>query len=305
MTDLARLDVASVRLFLAGRFPNLSQVAALDGGAWSQAFSFQRDGRDLVVRFGRYGDHYAKDRVAGSWRRAHLPAPEVVEIGGALDGTFAVSTRVVGGPIEALDEKDWLRVLPSVFEALSAMRDITAPGTGFGSWTEDGATPCLSWREWLLTTAAGRPESRIRGWQDQLRAVPGAQARFDAGHAHLAALVDECPELRNVVHTDLTAGNTFVEGGHLTGILDWGNSIVGDPLYDIAHLTFWAPWHRGTRGLDLRSMARDFFHDDRFDERLRCYEVHIGLDAQQYSAFTSRWDELESTAARTLELAKR
>ena len=38
--------------------------------------------------------------------------------------------------------------------------------------------------------------------------------------------------------------------------------------------------------------------------RLRCYELHIGLDAQAYNAFTQRWDELERSGERTLQVAQ-
>jgi hypothetical protein len=34
-------------------------------------------------------------------------------------------------------------------------------------------------------------------------------------------------------------------------------------------------------------------------ERVRCCELHIGLDAQAYNAFTRRWGELERSGART------
>jgi hypothetical protein len=42
----------------------------------------------------------------------------------------------------------------------------------------------------------------------------------------------------------------------------------------------------------------------RFEERLRACLVHLGLDAQAYNAFTSRWDELGRSGERTLELGR-
>ncbi len=39
-------------------------------------------------------------------------------------------------------------------------------------------------------------------------------------------------------------------------------------------------------------------------QRLRCYEVHIGLGAQAYNAFKGRWAELAACAAHTLAIAR-
>jgi hypothetical protein len=57
---------------------------------------------------------------------------------------------------------------------------------------------------------------------------------------------------------------------------------------------------------DVRGLARAHFGDDAgFDERLTCYETHIGLDAQRYQALMGRRTDLEASAARTLEVSLR
>jgi hypothetical protein len=63
------------------------------------------------------------------------------------------------------------------------------------------------------------------------------------------------------------------------------------------------------RSLDIVAMAREHYGSiglevPRFEERLRACLVHLGLDAQAYNAFTSRWDELGRSGERTLELGR-
>ena len=41
-----------------------------------------------------------------------------------------------------------------------------------------------------------------------------------------------------------------------------------------------------------------------FELRLRCYEVHIGLESQVYNSFKERWDFVGEVATRTLHIAK-
>ena len=84
--------------------------------------------------------------------------------------------------------------------------------------------------------------------------------------------------------------------------------MYGDFPYDLARLDFWAPWYPAMEGVDVLAEAEEYFRSvgvavPGFAERVRCCEVHIGLDAQAYNAFTQRWGELERSGMRTLEVA--
>jgi hypothetical protein len=46
-------SVNEIGLFLVERFGPVGEVALLQGGAWSSAYSFWADGRELVLRVGR------------------------------------------------------------------------------------------------------------------------------------------------------------------------------------------------------------------------------------------------------------
>ena len=83
-------------------------------------------------------------------------------------------------------------------------------------------------------------------------------------------------------------------------------SVWGDFLYEAAWFTFWAPWHPGLAAIDFRTVIRGHYRATgvevpRFGERLRCYELHIGLTHLAYCAFAGReWeDDLWAVARRT------
>jgi hypothetical protein len=60
--------------FLAGRYAGRAHdVSELGGGDWSRAFAFRLGGRDLVARFGAYGEDFAKDRQSMAFARPDLP----------------------------------------------------------------------------------------------------------------------------------------------------------------------------------------------------------------------------------------
>ncbi len=293
----------AVETLLAGRFEGVTDLVALPGGEWSRAFAFRAAGRDLVIRIGSTVEDYEKDRVAASWRRDGLPVPAIVEIGEAGGAPYAISERIHGTFIEGLDRPGWRSVLPDLFDALAAMREIELPGTGYGRWIPNGSAPHASWREWLLAIADEPLDPRIRGWREALASRPGARERFDECFAALTDAAPTGPERRRLIHADLTARNVFVLDGRISGVLDWANSLVGDPVYDIAWLLFWAPWHPGIDPGDIRHLARARFGDDDLDARVRCYGLHVGLDAQLYTAFKGRSEELDRAAERTLQVA--
>ncbi len=296
------LDLTSAESYLRRRF-EADDVKVLGGGTWSQAFAITVKGQRLVVRFGGDRAEYAKDQLAGTWSNRALPVPEVLEIGEALDRCYAVSRHVDGRPLDELDAAGWQRTLPALFDALTALRGVRLPGTGYGPFDDHGDAPAPTWSGWLQDVLQGAGEGRLSGWRDALGAVPGAMVRYEAGVERFKAVMAVCPEVRLVAHTDLGAGNTLTAGGRITGIIDWGNAVAGDPLYDVAHLTFWAPWHHGCPEDLLRRRGAEVLGHADFAERVRAYELHISLEAQRFNAAMGRVHLLDEVFERAEQLA--
>ena len=68
-----------------------------------------------------------------------------------------------------------------------------------------------------------RPRSRARA-----RSRPGTQ---NWRHSSIA-----CRTTRHVIHGDLLNRNILVDGERINAVLDWGNALYGDHLYDAAWL---------------------------------------------------------------------
>jgi aminoglycoside phosphotransferase (APT) family kinase protein len=290
--------------FLAERYPGRARdVAELGGGDWSRAFSFGLDGRDLVARFGQYGEDFARDQQAMALSGPDLPVPPVLETGSALGGAYAISERRFGVFLETLDAPRWRRLLPALLGGLDALRDAPALGAG-------GLAAAGSWRGQLKAELEDRPGQRVSGWRAVLARSGELDALFTAGEGAVMGLLDACPEIRHVLHRDLLNRNVLVaaDGSRLTAVFDWGCYSLGDFLYEVAWFTFWAPWHAGLAAIDVRSAIRGHYQAagldvPRFDQRLRCYELHIGLTHLAYSAFTGDpGRHLPGIARRTREI---
>ena len=155
-------DCTQVQAFLTSHFDLASShVVRIGAGAWSQCFGFRRGDQELVIRFGQHVDDFRKDQRASSYRSPDLPIPDVLAIGQAVDGYYAISTRVHGVPLERLGAAQWQSIVPSLAAALEAMRlaDVSAT-VGFGGWGDAGDAPHARWSGHLLTVGDDSPDRR-------------------------------------------------------------------------------------------------------------------------------------------------
>ncbi len=311
------VDRHAAARFLAQRYgqSTAESVAELGGGDWSRAFSFRFDNRDLVVRFGRHIEDFTKDQKAMAFARSDLPVPTVLAVGKATPGIFyAISERHFGVFLETLDERGWRSLLPALLRALDALRKVPPPGgSGSADWASEGVSSApLTWRQWLVASLEDRPGERVSGWRAKLKEAPTINDVFVSAERTLRSLLGACPEVRHVLHRDLLNRNVLVANDalRLEAVFDWGCSMAGDFLYEVAWLTFWAPWHPALEAVDFRRVIQDHYETiglrvENFDQRLACYELHIGLEHIAYAAFTGREDHQHAIARRTLQILER
>ena len=121
-------------------------------------------------------------------------------------------------------------------------------------------------------------------------------------------LVECCPEERNLIHADLLNRNVLTSSGNITAVLDWGSSIYGDALYDVAWFTFYEPWYPHSQELHVAQRLLDDFKADpntntvHLEARLKCYQLDIGIGSIAYNAFKKDWKHAQEAANYTLKL---
>jgi hygromycin-B 4-O-kinase len=303
------VTVSQAQAFLASYLDTEpSEVALIGEGAWSRCFGFRRGDEELAIRFGNYGDDFRKDQLAAAYATPDLPIPQVLDVGQAFDGYFAISRRAHGVPLESLSAAQWLAIVPSVVSALEAMRTTDLSATsGFGGWGAEGRAPTANWSSHLLAVGEDAPDRRTHGWRERLSASPSGAAAFTWGFERLKNVVnDSIP--RCLTHGDLINRNVLVNDDRISAVFDWGCSLYGDHLYDLAWFEFWAPWLPRLNMQHLRSELErrwrevGYAPEDKAARLLACY-LHIGLDHLAYNAYLGDWSTLAATAERMRTLA--
>ena len=294
---VALLDLAR-RLVRATFGVRATEPHLLAGGAWSQAFELTIDSAEVVLRVGRHGTDFAKDELVARLAGPELPVPAILQTG-VFDGWhYAISSRAHGVGIDDLPAADVALVVPSLLTALDEIGRIDLVGTvGYGIWSPDGRAPYSSWVDALL--AIGTETARVPGWRAALAGSEIGLGPVEAGLAAIAALAPYLPDERRMIHGDLLSRNVLAADGKVTAVLDWGNAMYGDSLYDAAWLIYWWPWYPQWSAIDITTELSAHWTASgqlpaHVSERLHAYLIHIGLDAIAYCAFRGRWDEVRS-----------
>jgi len=95
-----------------------------------------------------------------------------------------------------------------------------------------------------------------------------------------------------------------VSGNQISGVFDWGCSLYGDHLYDLAWFEFWAPWCPALDIALLRTALEKQWESVRYDPQdkerrlMTCYL----LDHLVYNAYLGDIATLEATAKRMQRL---
>lgn len=259
--ELARLLGASVVL------------QPISQGEESRAFAVTVAGEELILRLHPTGHGYAKDAFASrNFGSKELPIPHVVDYGILDNGLFyCLSERAPGVTLQDLNSGKLRLVLEPVARVMEAIAgtDVGAIG-GYGPFDAEGRGGHASWRDYVLAVADPRAENWSRSDGGD---VPETIGRLlDC----LRVLAEHCPETRGLVHGDFGSNNVLVDDARITGVIDWSEAMVGDPLYDLANILFWRPW------LDCMEQQARFFEENRPDllkdqRRLTCYQLRIGL----------------------------
>lgn len=300
-------DAAAARAIVRRELdPGVADVEWIGEGEWSRCFAFRSAGRDLVVRIGTHREDFERDRRAASLATPDLPVPAVLGLGDAPVGSWCISTRAHGTPLEHLDAAGWERVLPSVLAVLTALAAVDVSGhEGWGEWDADGRGLHPSWAAVLLSVGVDDPSARVHGWTDALRADDAALHR--RGVELLAELAPALHPPRGLVHADLVNRNVLVDDDRITGVFDWGCARYGDPLHDVAWLDVWTPWHPAIA--EVRFRERALAHLGAVgvdltdaDARIRASQVHVLLDALAYSTLLGRHDDVAGIRSRLTSL---
>lgn len=200
--------------------------------ATNAVYEVEAGGRRFVVKASPLHEALRGEAWAcGQGLGAGCPVPAMLgfgHFGSGVDMSAFIMSRIDGLPLAGPH-----RVLREVGARLRQLHEVRVPGFGClsdASWDDTGVFALRhgSWRGFL--DGVGGEVRALAGSYAVAGAVADAAARaVDARGEALAAI-----EVGSLCHGDLKAGHLLVDGDRLAGVIDWGDAVVGDPVWDIA-----------------------------------------------------------------------
>lgn len=276
----------------------ISAWTSVSEGEESQVFGIRLANEDFVLRINRLAESFHKDAFCyRHFASASLPIPQILSIG-EIDGhAYCVSRRAAGKTLQDLSSAELPAIVARVDEVMDAIAEAPVDATaGFGRFDANGSGGHESWHDFL----AAITDPQHHDWADH---EPAVDRNWIEPHLCLLhELIPSCPETGCLVHGDFGSNNVLTDGFAITGVIDWSEALLGDPLYDVANVLFWRPW------LACMEAQARYFENHRLDlvgnvQALRCYQLRIGL--QQVSECASAGDmaDLRWAMARCDEIA--
>ena len=200
--------------------------------ATNAVYKVEAGGRRLVVKASGMHDALRGEVWAcGKGLVAGCPVPSVLGFGRL--GSGAGMSAFIMNLVDGLPLAGSHPVLREVGVRLRELHEVRVPGFGClsdASWDDTGGFSLRndSWRGFL------------EGVVGEVRALAGSYAVAGAVADAVADTVDArgealaAVEVGSLCHGDLKVGHVFVDDGRLAGIIDWGDAVVGDPVWDVA-----------------------------------------------------------------------
>jgi hygromycin-B 4-O-kinase len=283
---------ATVLAKLKGCMANISDLTLIAEGEESQAYRFQSGTQTYVIRFNRAIEGFEKDAFAyRRFARPNLPIPKIIRIGQIDDHFYCISENMPGvHPYK----------VPPMLGPTAQILDVIAESnldsmSGFGPFNARGVGRYESWRDFLASIAD--PDHYDWAAVDSLLDMHSINRLLE----RLDGLAAHCPETRKLVHGDFGSNNVLTDGFRITGVIDWSEASIGDPLYDIANIFFWSTW------LDCMQQQARYFETHlagfaKLRDRLLCYQLRIGLAEIYENAIEDKTDALAWAMSRCRDL---
>jgi len=274
-------------------------IQRLQGGLVAETFEVVARGCSFIVRLNReHGFDFAKDDYVGRTFTQELPVPRVRAVGVLDEVHYCLATKMDG---ETKAEMT-LEMVPAVLDGLIriAKVDVTQH-QGFGSFDGAGRGPYATWTDTLTSPYQWRDQDT---WEDLYRNTCLDRDWAELLRTSIAALAKDLPPCRALIHGDFFLENLLWEENHISAMLDWGNAMYGDPLYDLVHMAERYP-HVNLVEQGVSRFQEEGFDLRHLDERVGILRLFSVLHTAAFFAELGRQDRYEELVARGRELLER
>jgi hygromycin-B 4-O-kinase len=297
-------DSLSVTSFLQSHFDRkISDVAYIGAGMFSQAFSFNLEQKEFVMRINAYQEDFQKDVFAYQHFSSKISIPKMIKCDRFNQNYyFAITESCAGNTLNTLKDESVRNIVPGLFEILYALQSFdTSQYSGWGLTNASGDGRFASWEEYLLSFYN---QKFAFTWEQLFDCTCMEQEVYKVYFSLMQEYLPFCSTDKYWVHGDFGFENVMSCGKKITGVLDWAELRLGDFVYDLAYLEFWS------KNVPYKELWQNWAQSRKlylgnFEQRMRCYMIHIGLGSLAIAAIQDDLEDYTQVKARIQTLIAR
>jgi hygromycin-B 4-O-kinase len=282
-------ELAAAIADLYGTHP--TEVTRLPLGRVKRVFRAVVGSRVLVVKVPQYDTDWQVrdlilDKVCSEIVRplgVRTPATIAINHATATRPPYSIAEYLPGTTANALGWKHLIKryhqFLPQLAAIMQTIHSVQVDG--FGQLDCYGRGEVDSWQYFLTLPLSGISQCVAR-----LRPSSAVDAELVTKAGILLSALSSGISMNSarLLHGDLTPNNILVMESTISGILDWGDALGGDPLYELALFEFFCG-HRPFLAL-LAEYQKNMTLNNSSDCRaLDCYRLNIAINKLNWRVF--------------------
>jgi hypothetical protein len=186
-----------------------------------------------------------------------IPVPKVLGSIDLNERNLLILEKIEFPLLESIAVGDIHRYIPSMVKNMEHIHIIKSGRAGYLSETEQNR----SWKEILLSKFNGQDPAL--NWYE-IAGRSGLDSKLVLGSVENIIkkinITQFDESLYSFLHTDFNQRNLFIDPvtDEITGIIDWGEAMFGDPIYDFARIRMFI-WHFNLENSALESYDKAVF----------------------------------------------
>ncbi len=213
-------------------------ITPLEGGVTTQAYKFRLNDKTLILKVNEAIDRidtFRKEKFLTEIEGISFFAPKIFSIEKKFKKLFIISEAVKGEPLESFLKKCTKNsrelLIGQLGEVFTLFKKTRVKNNLFERKE--------NWSSYILTRIK---KDHRHHWNDIVTKTFFKPEFYEQIKNRIIAMKRVLPEDANdLVHGDFHMGHIYVKNGKISGIIDWGNAMTGDSLYDVATFMFWSP----------------------------------------------------------------
>jgi len=264
---------------------DIKKLEEVKGGNLKAVYFFNYDHKDYVIKFSIEDTEFKKESYLYKiLNDKDVPMARIVKVGQYKNYFYSISTKITGEALISLNEKQAYEALPSLISNISKVHFADVSRTkGYGWLNEKGNGIYNSWSEYLHGFFQKEQIGFWKDWYELFETSFLDNKIFNELYNEMLRLSNYCEGRRHIVHGDFHFGNVISNENIITGIIDWGNVMYGDFIFDVATMHMQFPKY------NIVEVFKEHYKDNNilipsFRERFLCCSLCKGLDALRFFA---------------------